>query len=222
MLWERPKKWQKKKKKWLLITKNRYLYLVVLVLFCVWEDARIWGHWNSCCSTHLIIQGPCYPKHRVPHPVLFCFHPECLSGGTVLGDCGGLQLNPHRTGWWVMLFVLFLFAWVIKYCTDLIHDCLLHSCGGSKWTEVCPSSSQLFWSVFTWQLLFSASHFFLLRHFNQVLQRKTTKYTHQASKPPINIYTQAEKYTGEKGWRWFRAFHQEARHPFSPFVLNVE
>ena len=31
-------------KRLLLITKNEYLKLVILVLFCVWEDARIWGH----------------------------------------------------------------------------------------------------------------------------------------------------------------------------------
>ena len=32
------------KKKLLLITKNRYLKLMILVLFCVWLDARIRGH----------------------------------------------------------------------------------------------------------------------------------------------------------------------------------
>ena len=31
-------------KRLLLITKNGHLKLKILVLFCVWEDARIWGH----------------------------------------------------------------------------------------------------------------------------------------------------------------------------------
>ena len=28
----------------LLIMKNRYLKLMILVFFCVWEDATIWGY----------------------------------------------------------------------------------------------------------------------------------------------------------------------------------
>lgn len=164
---------------------------------------------------HLIIQGPVCPKHSVPHPVLFDFHPEFLSGCTVLGDYSGLHLNP------LMLFVLFFFTWVIKYCTYLTDDCLFPSCGGSKWTKVYPSSFQLFWPVsyssyFSTILIFSTSDI-STRSFKGKPQKLTKLQNHQL----IYIHRQ-EKYAGEKGWRRFRAFHQEASHLFSPFVLNVE
>ena len=28
----------------LLITKNRHFKLMILMLFCIWEDARVWAH----------------------------------------------------------------------------------------------------------------------------------------------------------------------------------
>ena len=92
--------------------------------------------------------------------ILFCFifilnsFQDALSWVTAVGCI----LTPWRTGWWAMLFVLFFFTWVIKYCTYLIDDCLLPSCGGSKWTECIPvlfSCFDLFHIVVTFQLFSS-------------------------------------------------------------------
>ena len=44
---------KKKIKELLLITKNRYLKWTILVPFCVWEDLRLWAHWNYSSEMHL-------------------------------------------------------------------------------------------------------------------------------------------------------------------------
>ena len=44
---------KKKIKKLLLITKNRYLKLTILVHFYVWEDLRVWAHWNYSFEMHV-------------------------------------------------------------------------------------------------------------------------------------------------------------------------
>ena len=54
-------------KTFLLITENRHLKLMVLVLSCDWEDARIWGHWDSSWEMQLTLEeGAIYPKLIVP------------------------------------------------------------------------------------------------------------------------------------------------------------
>ena len=71
-------------KKWLL-KKTGYLKLVNLVLFSVWEDPRIWAHWNQSFAMHLNYQGP-----------VSCFSPFWIpSGCTIvwLDDCGILCLQ---------------------------------------------------------------------------------------------------------------------------------
>ena len=40
-------------KRLLLIKKTRYVKLRNLVLFCVWEGARVWVHWNHSFDMHL-------------------------------------------------------------------------------------------------------------------------------------------------------------------------
>ena len=37
----------------LLFKKNRHLQLMILVLFCVWEDARIWAYCNYSLDMNL-------------------------------------------------------------------------------------------------------------------------------------------------------------------------
>lgn len=45
-------------KRLLLITKSRHLKVMVLVLFYIWEDARVWAHWNYSLDMHLNCLGP--------------------------------------------------------------------------------------------------------------------------------------------------------------------
>ena len=37
----------------LLLKKTRYFRLRKLVFFCVWEDARVWAHWNKISFTFI-------------------------------------------------------------------------------------------------------------------------------------------------------------------------
>ena len=63
-----------KKKKKFLIIKNTFLKLVILLLFYVGEEARIWGHWNSCLDVHLIqaFTSSCFlhPEFPAGHAVV--------------------------------------------------------------------------------------------------------------------------------------------------------
>lgn len=47
---------------------------MIFVLFCVWEDARIWGHRNSSGGVAYILNSP--------------------QGKLSVVDCSGLQFNP--------------------------------------------------------------------------------------------------------------------------------
>ena len=49
-------------KRLLLIAKNRHLELMILVLCSVWEDARIWAHWNHFLDAHLQSPVLLYPE----------------------------------------------------------------------------------------------------------------------------------------------------------------
>ena len=71
--------------------KNRHLKLMVLVLFNVWEMARIWGHPNFSSDVHHNYLGQ-YPEHRVL-PIFLHF-----GGCIVLGDYNGWWLDPGKTG----------------------------------------------------------------------------------------------------------------------------
>ena len=35
------------------MTKTRHLKLIILILFCVWEDARVWVYGNHSLDMHL-------------------------------------------------------------------------------------------------------------------------------------------------------------------------
>ena len=68
------KKWKKTMsstiKRLLLITKNRFPKLMILVVFYVWEVSRVWAHWNYSFAMHLNYLGP-----------VACFlHPESPQG----------------------------------------------------------------------------------------------------------------------------------------------
>ena len=96
-------------KRWLLITKNRYLKIVILVLF----------HFFSSClqrGKNRVVEIP----PEIPiwlSKGLFTQSTECLilpfildasRGARSVGSCSGLPLNPCRTGWWAVLFALYL------------------------------------------------------------------------------------------------------------------
>ena len=55
-------------KRLLLITKDKRLKLMILVLFYVWEDARIWAHWSYSLDLHLNYLGPvsCFSSSKIP------------------------------------------------------------------------------------------------------------------------------------------------------------
>ena len=41
-----------------MVKENQSFELVNIVLFCVWEDMRIWAHWNHSLDLHLNCLGP--------------------------------------------------------------------------------------------------------------------------------------------------------------------
>ena len=61
--------------------KNRDLKLMILILFCIWEDVRVWAYLNYSFNTHPNYLGPIssFPPSHFP------------SGSTVQGICGGLM-----------------------------------------------------------------------------------------------------------------------------------
>ena len=68
--------------------KNKQLKLMNLALFYVWEDARVWAHWNHSFDTHLNYLGP-----------VSYFSPSWIpSGYTVrgVGGCNGWWLDGHN------------------------------------------------------------------------------------------------------------------------------
>ena len=55
-------------KRLLLITKSQTLKLMIIVLFYIWEDARVWAHWNHSFDMHLSYLGPvsCFLQSKFP------------------------------------------------------------------------------------------------------------------------------------------------------------
>ena len=49
---------KKKKKDYCFLKKTRYLRLMNLVLFFIWEDARVWAHRNHPFDMHLTYLWP--------------------------------------------------------------------------------------------------------------------------------------------------------------------
>ena len=117
------------RKRLLVITKNRYLTLMILVLSYIREDARIWGHWNLSLDMHVKYLGAYISEAQNPS---FCFTPpEFHSGHTFWGP---LQ--------WI----------VYTLCNRIMNDILCFVCllllpfdhkfdkgfGGISW-PVCPT-----------------------------------------------------------------------------------
>lgn len=50
---------------------------MLLVLFCVWEDAKNLDPLDFFLRYHQLSKGPAFPKHRAPNPVS---HPEFFTG----------------------------------------------------------------------------------------------------------------------------------------------
>ena len=56
-----------------------------LVLFYVWEDARVWAHWNHSLDMHLNYLGP-----------VSCFSPSSVLGVRSQGGYSGWWLDGHN------------------------------------------------------------------------------------------------------------------------------
>ena len=70
---------------------NELLSTMVLVLFLVWEDARIWGHWNSSKMPIWLSKG-LFTQSTV-YLILF-FIPNSSQVALSVGNYSGLWLNP--------------------------------------------------------------------------------------------------------------------------------
>lgn len=91
-------------KRLLPITKNRYLMLLILVLFlCMGRYKNLGSLKFFLWYTSNYLRGSAYPKHRVPHAVIIFFPSQSTRS---VSDCSGLSLNPWTNGWWAMFSVL--------------------------------------------------------------------------------------------------------------------
>ena len=70
----------------LLLKKTRYFRLRNFVFFCVWEDARVWAHWNKIPFTFI---------SAIRASTLCCPHPE-LPGCSPWGGAAVWRLPD----WW--------------------------------------------------------------------------------------------------------------------------
>ena len=72
-----------------------------LVLFYVWEDARVWAHWNYFFDVHLYVQ-----------PVSCFLHPKpsgCITAAAEMA--GGLMAATYFTYWygrWYSLLTVYI------------------------------------------------------------------------------------------------------------------
>ena len=78
------------------IKSQNKIKLMILVSTCVWEDARIWSHWNFSLDVHFNYLRPIYPKHKALQPG---FYPEFLSGCTVPVTAGANDLIFVERDW---------------------------------------------------------------------------------------------------------------------------
>ena len=81
-------------KRLLLIIKNGYLKLMILVLSYLWKDARISGHWNSSWDMPLTVWG-LFIWSTEFLIIIIIFHPD-FSECTVSAQLRGLWLHPVR------------------------------------------------------------------------------------------------------------------------------
>ena len=68
--------------------KPRHFKLMILLLFYIWEDARVWAHWNYYFDLHLNYLGP----------VSCSLHPELPSGHTIVGCWWQVTLVVYQNG----------------------------------------------------------------------------------------------------------------------------
>ena len=62
---------------WRLLLVIAQMSPLILVLFCVWEDAKNLDPLDFFLRYHQLSKGPAFPKHRAPNPVS---HPEFFTG----------------------------------------------------------------------------------------------------------------------------------------------
>ena len=84
--------------------KTRHLKLIILVLLYVWEDARIWGHWNYSLDVHLNYLGSVSKAHKAS-----CFSLSGIALGAYhqweWGCCSGWWLGACLLEWQATSFV---------------------------------------------------------------------------------------------------------------------
>ena len=131
--------------KLLLITKNIYLKLMILVLSYVWKDARILGHWNSSWDMHLNYLGALFMQSTECLILLFPSwtplgaHCQCTAVGCDLTFC--------ITWRWVTLFVLFLFT-KAKHTYDPAIPLLVHT--QQRWVLMSRYLLEWEWKLSWW------------------------------------------------------------------------
>ena len=76
---------------------------MILVLVCVWEDARIWAHWNYSSDMHLHRLGPVSRAQN-----FLCFPPSGIPPGCTVG-------RVCCSGWWLDGGHHFLFSVMAGY-----------------------------------------------------------------------------------------------------------
>ena len=81
--------------------RNRHSSWMGLVPIYVWEDARVWTHWNSSFDTHLNYLGPVsyFPPSWIPSGSTI----TCCSGCSFVGLMAGNVLCLLK--WWAMCFL---------------------------------------------------------------------------------------------------------------------
>ena len=114
---------------------------MIVVFFHVWEDARVWAHWNYSLDTHLHYLGP-----------VSYFSPSWVpSGRNVRGSCSGQLLDAHN--------ILCLLKWQATFFVHTLHNVHWRQVAGWDSNSVKPETPcwMAHWTRFHIKLQISAS-----------------------------------------------------------------
>ena len=100
---KKKKNLKKQNIKWLLLIKIRHLKLMNLLLFYIWQDARVWAYWNHCFHMYL----DCRPS------ILFF---------SIL-NLRGAQLGDIFSGSWLDgCNILCLLRWLVTFLVSFLFE----------------------------------------------------------------------------------------------------
>ena len=77
---------------------------MILVLFYVWEDARIWGHWNSFWDIYLTKSV----FIQITEYLILFFIQNSFQDALLVSNLSELQINSCRTKWWAIFLFFFI------------------------------------------------------------------------------------------------------------------